>query len=180
MFQKTNIQIFFHKTKSPINIINKNISKGVANSKNTKQKNVGENETKQNIFRITKQKHIPYIEKFMKIKEKYNKAKSAKVGEECICPSCGNKFIKDNYQQAFCKTKSGTKCKDKYWNSVTPKKRCNTTRISPASAAFMERSGRTKETDEGYKIIDGVAYDEWGDAVYNIDKYDRTHPFDLE
>ena len=44
---------------------------------------------------------------------------------------------KTNYQQAFCKTKSGTKCKDKYWNTVTPTKRNNKTRISPASARWM-------------------------------------------
>jgi hypothetical protein len=71
-----------------------------------------------------------------KIKEKYELAKSAKVGEKCICPSCGTQFEKTNYQHAFCKSKKGTKCKDKYWNTVTPEKRNNTTRISPANAAF--------------------------------------------
>lgn len=72
-----------------------------------------------------------------KIKDKYEKAKSAKVGESCICPSCGTPFVKANYQQAFCKSKEGTKCKDKYWNTVTPEKKNNTTRISPASAAWL-------------------------------------------
>lgn len=137
-----------------------------------------------------------------KIKEKYNKAKSAKVGEECICPSCGTKFVKGNYQQAFCKTKNGTKCKDKYWNTVTPEKRCNTTRISPASAAFMESdrgrdiinfkkfgmsapnivggSGRIQGvTSEGYRIMDGIAYDEFDDPIYRVDPFDDTHPFDV-
>lgn len=73
----------------------------------------------------------------MRIKERYKLNKSTKVGEECICPSCGAKFIKTSYQQAFCKTKSGTKCKDKYWNTVIPSKYNNTTRISPASARYM-------------------------------------------
>lgn len=73
------------------------------------------------------------------MRDRYRINKDAKTGDELTCPSCGSKFIKNNYQQAFCKTKSGTKCKDRYWNTVTPQKRCNTTRISPASAAWMER-----------------------------------------
>ena len=72
--------------------------------------------------------------------------KSAKIGETCYCPSCGQPFKKEHYQQAFCKTKTGTKCKDKYWNTVTPNKRNNTTRNSPASARFMaERMERDYE-----------------------------------
>lgn len=72
----------------------------------------------------------------MKIRERYKLNKEAKVGTECTCPSCNTKFIKTNYQQAFCKSKVGTKCKDKYWNLVTPNKRNNTTRISPANARY--------------------------------------------
>lgn len=72
----------------------------------------------------------------MKIKERYKLNKSSNTGDKCICPSCGNNFEKLSYQQAFCKTKSGTKCKDKYWNTVTPSKRNNKTRISPASARW--------------------------------------------
>jgi len=71
-------------------------------------------------------------------REKYKISKSAKVGETCICPSCGTEFIKTSYQQAFCKTKGGTVCKDKYWNTVIPTKRNNTTRISPANARYYE------------------------------------------
>lgn len=74
------------------------------------------------------------------IKDKYIASKNAKVGDKCICPSCNTHFVKTHYAQAFCKSKSGTKCKDKYWNTVDPKKRNNTTRISPASAAYMERN----------------------------------------
>lgn len=121
----------------------------------------------------------------------YQKAKEAKVGEECFCPSCNTKFTKESYQQTFCKTKGGTVCKDKYWNTVTPSKRNNTTRISPANAAFKESergkliinqklwgevapnivggSGRISGiTDEGYRIMDGTAYDEFDDPVYNV------------
>jgi hypothetical protein len=116
-----------------------------------------------------------------KIKKLYDTAKSAKVGDNCKCPSCGTEFIKTNYQQAFCKTKSGTKCKDKYWNTVTPEKRNNTTRISPASARFMANQynhlkpmvyGGVEKfqgyTSEGYRIWDGVAYNEFDEAVYRI------------
>jgi len=72
------------------------------------------------------------------LKTLYKKAKEAKVGETIFCPSCGKPFEKANYQQAFCKTKTGTICKDYYWNNVTPTKRNNTTRISPANEAFYE------------------------------------------
>ena len=72
----------------------------------------------------------------MNTRATYKTNKSAKVGDICYCPSCGQQFRKEHYQQAFCKSKPGTKCKDKYWNTVTPKKRCNTMRISPASARW--------------------------------------------
>jgi hypothetical protein len=74
----------------------------------------------------------------MKIRDRYNVAKAKKVGELTLCPSCGTEFIKKTYQQIFCKTKIGTQCKDKYWNTVTPTKRNNTTRISPANARYYE------------------------------------------
>ena len=113
----------------------------------------------------------------MKIRDRYNLNKETKVGEQCICPSCNSEFKKANYQQAFCKTKSGTICKDKYWNTVTPEKRNNTTRISPASARWMamkdtQKSTRVRRTSEGYKIVDGVAYDEFNSPVYRVDPYE--------
>jgi hypothetical protein len=114
----------------------------------------------------------------MKIKSRYNLNKSLKVGDDCVCPSCGTKFTKTNYQQAFCKTKSGTVCKDKYWNTVTPNKRNNKTRISPANARFMSK--QKKYTSEGYQIINGTAYDEYGDPVYDVNSFDNEHPFSSE
>jgi len=93
----------------------------------------------------------------MRIKEIYAINKQRKVGDTCICPSCCTTFIKTNYQQAFCKTKGGTKCKDSYWNFVTPTKRNNTTRISPASANWMAR----QEDERSYR-----------------DVYDTFHPFE--
>lgn len=86
----------------------------------------------------------------MKIREQYKANKEAKVGAECTCPSCGTKFIKTNYQQAFCKTKSGTICKDKFWNTVDPKKRCNTTRISPASQRWLDKQAEYRERYEDF------------------------------
>lgn len=132
--------------------------------------------------------------KLSKLKEKYTLAKSAKVGEKVCCPSCGTEFDKTNYQQAFCKSKPGTECKDYYWNNVTPTKRNNKTRISPANARFhamyiaelpfnvVGTSGKvTGRTSEGYRIVDGVAYDEWGEPVYNVDRNDMdAHPHDLD
>lgn len=81
----------------------------------------------------------------MKTRARYSLNKKANIGDECICPSCNTKFIKTNKQQVFCRTKGGSVCKDKYWNYVTPNKRNNTTRISPASARYMERKEREFE-----------------------------------
>lgn len=95
----------------------------------------------------------------MKIREQYLINKKAKQGSDCICPSCGANFIKDNYQQAFCRSKKGTVCKDKYWNTVTPSKRNNTTRISPANAKWLASRERDKNN-------------------FNSDDYE--HPFSSE
>lgn len=43
----------------------------------------------------------------------YETNKKAKVGDEIICPICGAKFVKRQYQQAFC----DGKCKDAFWNA---------------------------------------------------------------
>jgi hypothetical protein len=72
----------------------------------------------------------------MKIRERYKIAKANKVGELTVCPSCGELFVKVTKAQAFCKNKGGTVCKDKYWNTVIPTKRNNTTRISPANERY--------------------------------------------
>jgi hypothetical protein len=85
----------------------------------------------------------------MKLKVRYNINKKAKVKDACTCPSCGTEFIKTNYQQAFCKSKVGTKCKDKYWNTVTPEKRNNTTRISPASLRYSAMLADIRESNGG-------------------------------
>lgn len=79
--------------------------------------------------------------------ETYRLNKVAKVGTECTCPSCNTKFIKTSYQQAFCKSKSGTRCKDKFWNTIDPNKRCNTTRISPASQRWLDKQADKRERE---------------------------------
>jgi len=92
----------------------------------------------------------------------YAKNKSAKIGDKCNCPSCGTEFIKDNYQQVFCKSKRNTKCKDKYWNTVTPEKRNNTTRISPASKRWLQQ----KEENRSYDYLhpfSSEALGQWDD-----------------
>lgn len=45
-------------------------------------------------------------------KQTYKLNKTLKVGDELTCPICKTKFIKKQWQQAFC---CGT-CKDKFWN----------------------------------------------------------------
>lgn len=79
------------------------------------------------------------------MKAVYESNKKIVVGGVCQCPSCGTSFEKTHYQQAFCKSKAGTICKDYYWNNVTPSKRNNTTRISPANAAFKEKIREQRE-----------------------------------
>lgn len=90
----------------------------------------------------------------MKLKARYQLNKETKVGTECICPSCGEKFIKQSYQQVFCKTKAGTQCKDKYWNTVTPTKKNNTTRISPASEKWLTSHMGSDEAHDDYRLGD--------------------------
>ena len=46
-------------------------------------------------------------------KKTYKLNKTLKVGDELTCPICKTKFIKKQWQQAFC---CGT-CKDKLWNN---------------------------------------------------------------
>lgn len=92
-----------------------------------------------------------------RLKSLYAKSKQAKVGETICCPSCGTSCVKTNYQQAFCKTQSGTICKDFYWNNVTPSKRNNTTRISPANAAWMAKM--EEEREERYDFDDDQSWD---------------------
>jgi hypothetical protein len=71
--------------------------------------------------------------------KQYTSNKGAIVGDICICPSCKTEFIKSSYQQVFCKSRVNTKCKDAYWNRVTPNKRNNKTRISPASKRWLNK-----------------------------------------
>jgi hypothetical protein len=123
----------------------------------------------------------------MKLKERYKLNKEAKVGTECICPSCGATFVKGSYQQVFCKSKTGTKCKDKYWNTVDPNKRNNTTRFSPASLAYMARfnNPRAYESKEQraerlgfYDVEDMENYDGSFDGSW--DAHDcHTEPCDI-
>lgn len=94
------------------------------------------------------------------MKKIYKINKEKKVGDTCVCPSCGTEFVKSHYQQAFCKSKPKTQCKDKYWNTVTPSKRNNTTRISPASARWLAKQERIREA--------------------NFDPHDFEHPFSSE
>lgn len=48
-----------------------------------------------------------------KRQETYLQNKKAKVGNEIVCPICGQTFTKRQWQQAFC----CNDCKNKYWNA---------------------------------------------------------------
>lgn len=100
----------------------------------------------------------------MKIEERYKLNKDSKVGENLICPSCGSDFKKDNYQQAFCKTKAKTKCKDKYWNTVDPSKKNNTTRLSPANKAWTALNYDRRQADKADLLERELNFDGSWDA----------------
>lgn len=60
------------------------------------------------------------------LKDKYNFAKIALVGESIECPVCEKVLIKKTKDHVFCsngRTKGAGNCKDGYWNKVDPKKR---------------------------------------------------------
>ena len=95
----------------------------------------------------------------------YNKAKSAKVGETIVCPTCGKHFVKTSYQQAFCRmrgtnkeTKKANLCKDQYWNFINP-------RGEKGVAVLLIRA----------KIENIAKYDEDDDFSYPYE--DDCHPF---
>jgi len=59
----------------------------------------------------------------------YQLNKIAPIGTTCECPSCGASFTKKKKDQCFCRTRIGTICKDKFWNTIDPDKRNNSARI---------------------------------------------------
>lgn len=102
-----------------------------------------------------------------KRKEIYQTSKLAKVGDICICAACGTKFKKASYQQTFCKSNVGTKCKDKYWNTVTPSKRNNTTRKSPANRRYYNDVILPREAEErGFPDVETM--------LNHVDDYDGS------
>lgn len=92
----------------------------------------------------------------MKLRERYKLNKTAKVGSE----SPPKSEVKMSQNRKFCKSKGGTICKDKYWNTITPEKRCNTTRISPASAEFMKNNSKHKQLKQGGITSAFLSFDE--------------------
>lgn len=93
------------------------------------------------------------------MKTQYNKNKQSTIGDVCKCPSCGTEFIKEHYQQVFCKTYSGTVCKDKYWNTITPTKRNNTTRISPRNKKYYKEVICRDRYDDDDDAIEALGLD---------------------
>lgn len=95
-----------------------------------------------------------------KLKDRYEANKLKPVGSQIKCTVCDKPFVKKKKVQVFCGGRGDTKCKDKYWNTVDPNKRNNTTRISPASARWMENNREFRESN------------------FNPDDYE--HPFSSE
>ena len=100
-------------------------------------------------------------------KQQYKINKGMKVGEICRCPACNTKFTKEHYQQTFCKTKGGTVCKDKYWNTIIPTKRNNMSRISPANYEYQynNKIGIFREEREEIYIEDDPSWDAHKDTM---------------
>lgn len=96
-----------------------------------------------------------------KLKSKYELNKSKGIGEEISCTVCNKTFKKKTKQQAFCGSRGDTKCKDKYWNTVDPSKRNNTTRISPASSRYLARKRSEREDYEHPFSSEGLG--QWND-----------------
>lgn len=61
-----------------------------------------------------------------------------------------NQERKKKQQQAFCGSRGDTKCKDRYWNTVDPNKRNNTTRTSPASKRWREEQADKRDQYSEY------------------------------
>ena len=107
----------------------------------------------------------PLIKQLMNIGKKklmtlYEACKVAQIGSSITCPSCNTQHIKNAYNTVFCKTKSGTKCKDNYWNHVDKSKRDNRTRISPANARYyVGVILPTEAAKRGYPSVDEMLND---------------------
>lgn len=52
------------------------------------------------------------------MKDRYARNKMKRIGQTCICPACGKKFVKKTRAQAFCGSRYDTTCKDAYWNFI--------------------------------------------------------------
>ena len=89
----------------------------------------------------------------------YEVAKESKVGARIHCPGCGRELVKKSYQHKF----HGTKCKDRYWNTIDSRKRNNTTRISPASAAWMLVQGEKLEFEYEEHPFSSAGHGQWDD-----------------
>ncbi len=64
------------------------------------------------------------------MKTRYNLAKMAAVGSDISCPACNKSHKKNTYNKVFCsnqKTRAVRNCKDMFWNTVDPEKKCRNT-----------------------------------------------------
>lgn len=49
----------------------------------------------------------------------YAACKETNIGQTMTCPGCGKEIIKSSYHHTFC----DQTCKDRYWNTIDPKKK---------------------------------------------------------
>lgn len=100
--------------------------------------------------------------KITELKLRYNKAKSAKVGDKIQCPYCNALFVKTTYHKTFCsnyKTRGKRNCKDMFWNKVDPEKRCRNTpyfrNVILENYAKDRGFPSHKEMEDSYAMDDG-------------------------
>ena len=103
------------------------------------------------------------------------------------CDNCGKEYKADNRNlkrgwgltcSKSCAASKREKSKPTYnvervkANNIR-RENWNTSHNAPS---VVSGSGRvTGYTSEGYRIMDGIAYNEWDEAVYNVDPYEDAY-----
>jgi len=88
----------------------------------------------------------------------YKMCDLTKVGGEMRCPGCGEIIIKKTYQHKFC----GQQCKDRYWNTVDPRKknRKNSSshyrKYNVGEKSYASRLGDAAAIKQGYPSYDDM------------------------
>jgi len=96
------------------------------------------------------------MSKIMAMKDAYKLATLAASGSLIACPTCGKKIAKAN-AKVFCSNKGAGNCKDRYWNTVSDKRRERAVEYSGTITTVVkvdERSNVERMLD--HKINQGI------------------------